>query len=85
MHSCAILSAGLGQTPDIVASGHNGFVVDVDDAESLAESILLVRDDRAVATALTEAGRRTAEEFAYECFDPAWGRLLDGFVGARGS
>jgi hypothetical protein len=42
--------------------------------------MLLVREDRAIAAALAAAGRRTAEEYAYERLDGAWEQLLDGFV-----
>lgn len=75
-----LVSTRVGQTPDIVESRRNGLLVDVEDAEGLAEAILVVRDDRALAAALTGAGRLTAEQYAHERLDPLWERLLEGFV-----
>jgi len=75
-----LVSTRVGQAPDLVDSGCDGFLADVEDAEGIAEAVLLVREDRAVAAALAAAGRRTAEEYAYERLDAVWEQLLDGFV-----
>ena len=75
-----LVSTRVGQAPDIVESGGNGLLVDVEDAEGIAEAVLLVRDDRALAAAFAVAGRRTAEKYAHERLDAAWAQLLDGFV-----
>jgi glycosyltransferase involved in cell wall biosynthesis len=75
-----LVSTRVGQAPDLVDSGSDGFLADVEDAEGIAEAVLLVREDRAVAAALAAAGRRTAEEYAYERLDAVWEQLLDGFV-----
>lgn len=75
-----LVATRVGQAPEIVESRGNGLLVEVEDAEGIADAVLLVRDDRALVAALTAAGRRTAEEYAYERLDSAWARLLDGFV-----
>jgi glycosyltransferase involved in cell wall biosynthesis len=75
-----LVTARVGQAPDIVESRGNGLLVDVEDSDGIAQAMLLVREDRAIAAALAAAGRRTAEEYAYERLDGAWEQLLDGFV-----
>jgi glycosyltransferase involved in cell wall biosynthesis len=75
-----LVTTRVGQAPDVVASGRNGFIVEVEDTEGLAEAVLRVREDRALTVGLTAAGRRTAERLAYERLDEAWEQLLDGFV-----
>ena len=60
--------------------GRNGLLVDIDDAEAIAEAVLRIRGDQALAEAFTASGRRTAEEYANERLDLEWAKLLDGFV-----
>jgi glycosyltransferase involved in cell wall biosynthesis len=83
-----LVSTRVGQTPELVEEGRTGFLVDVADAGGLAEAVLRLRDDDALTRAVSTAGRLTAERYAYERLDPAWGELLDGFVvreGRRGT
>jgi glycosyltransferase involved in cell wall biosynthesis len=75
-----LVTTRVGQAPDVVESGRNGFIVEVEDAEGIADAVLRVREDRSLAAAMTKAGRRTAEKYAHEHLDAAWERLLDGFV-----
>jgi glycosyltransferase involved in cell wall biosynthesis len=79
-----LVSTRVGQAPDLVESGANGFLVDVEDTEAIAEAVLRVRDDRALAAVLSAAGRTTAEQYAYERLDPAWKPLLDVLVSREG-
>jgi glycosyltransferase involved in cell wall biosynthesis len=74
----------VGQAPDLVENEQNGFLVDVDAAETIAGAVLRLRDDRAIAGPMTAAARATAEQYAYERLDSAWEQLLDGFVARRG-
>lgn len=80
-----LVSTRVGQAPDLVEHAANGLLVDVEDAEAIASALLRLRDDAGLKEALTAAGRATAEAYAYERLDPAWGRLLDGFVGPGSS
>jgi len=75
-----LVTTRVGQTPDIVEHGRNGFLVDVEDADAIAEAVLRLHDDRAVAGVVTAAARATAERFAYEILDPPWDELLNAFV-----
>jgi glycosyltransferase involved in cell wall biosynthesis len=75
-----LVTARVGQAPDIVEHGRNGFIVDVEDVEAIADAVLRLRDDRTLGGAVAAAARATAQHYAYERMDPAWERLLDGFV-----
>jgi glycosyltransferase involved in cell wall biosynthesis len=70
----------VGQAQEVVDPGRNGFVVAVGDSEALAAHAALIREDTGLRDRLRAQGRATAEAHAYEKLDPAWERLLDGFV-----
>lgn len=78
-----LVTTRVGQVPELVDHGRNGFLVDVEDAEAIADAVVRLRDDPTRCSAVTVSGRETAKQYAYELLDPAWGKLLDGFV-ARG-
>ncbi|HET9460887.1 MAG TPA: glycosyltransferase [Gaiellaceae bacterium] len=75
-----LVTTRVGQSPELVEHERNGFLVDVEDADAIADAVLRIRDERALAGALVAAGRRTAEQNANERLDAAWRALLDGFV-----
>lgn len=75
-----LVTTRVGQAPDVVDDGVTGLLVDVEDAEGLAERVLRLHDDAALAASLAEAGRGTAERYDYPRLDPLWASLLDGFV-----
>lgn len=52
--------------PDLVDDGVDGLLVTHDDARAWARAIERLLDDRALATRLTEAGRRKAAGFTFE-------------------
>ena len=73
-----LVSTRVGQAQDLVEHGRNGWLVEPDDPEGLAGWVTRVRDG--VGSGVLEAGRETAEQFAYERLDERWRELLDGFV-----
>ncbi len=75
-----LVTTRVGQAPDIVDTAATGSSSTSKTRKRLPKAVLRVREDRALAAALTAAGRRTAEEYAYERLDARWERLLDGFV-----
>jgi glycosyltransferase involved in cell wall biosynthesis len=79
-----LVTTRVGQAPELVDHGRNGFLVDVEDAEAIAECVVRLRDDPTKRTALTAAGRETAELYAYELLDTVWEKLLDGFIDRGG-
>ena len=73
-----LVTTRVGQAPELVEHGSNGWLVDVDDVESLADWTIRIRAGEVAHVA--EAGRATAERNALERLDPAWDALLAGFV-----
>jgi glycosyltransferase involved in cell wall biosynthesis len=78
-----LVTTRVGQAPDLVEDGRNGFLVEVEDVEGIADSVVRLHDDRTTGGAVVAAGRATAEQYAHERLDSNWEKLLDGFV-ARG-
>jgi glycosyltransferase involved in cell wall biosynthesis len=79
-----IVTTRVGQASDLVEHGRNGFLVDIEDSQAIADVLLRVRDDRAILSVVTAAGRATAELHAYERLDLAWDALLSVLVVEEG-
>ena len=75
-----LVTTRVGQAPDIVEDGTTGLLVEVEDAEALADQVIRLHDDRTLATSLARAGRPTAERYDNALLDPLWAELLAGFV-----
>ncbi len=73
-----LVSTRVGQAQEIVRHGVDGWLVDVEDAEGLAEIAAAVRDG--APEGLRDAGRATAEAHALPRLDERWAELLAGFV-----
>jgi glycosyltransferase involved in cell wall biosynthesis len=78
-----LVTTHVGQAPEIVVHGENGFLVDVDDVEGLVAAVQQLHDDSQLAGHLRQAGRPTAETFADQRLDDRWAALLDGFVSRK--
>jgi glycosyltransferase involved in cell wall biosynthesis len=74
-----LVTTRVGQATEIVKSGRNGLLVDVDDAEAIVEAAARVHGDSELAGVLRAAGRETAETYANERLDGAWAELFSGF------
>ena len=57
----AIIGGNRAGIPDVVEDGVNGFLVDPDDAEQLAELLVRILSDRALAERLGAGARATGE------------------------
>ena len=75
-----LVTTRVGQAQELVVDGRNGLLADVDDVEALADAVVRVREDAALAEALRKAGRAIAEANAEARLDDRWAALLDGFV-----
>lgn len=73
-----LVSTRVGQAQELVRDGVNGWLVDVEDAEALAERALAVRSG--VDEAVLSEARATAEAHAHERLDERWAALMRGFV-----
>jgi glycosyltransferase involved in cell wall biosynthesis len=75
-----LVTTRVGQAQELVEHERNGLLVDVEDTEALVASVARLREESALAAALRDPGRATAEAHAYERLDERWAALLDGFV-----
>jgi glycosyltransferase involved in cell wall biosynthesis len=75
-----LVTTRVGQAQELVTSGENGLLADVDDADALVAAVERVHEDAALRRRLRTAGRATAEAHAEERLDPLWAQLLKGFV-----
>jgi len=76
-----LVSTRVGQVPEVVVDGHDGLLADPGESEVLADLVLRLREDPALASRLRTHGRATAEAHTYAALDKRWADLLDGFVG----
>jgi glycosyltransferase involved in cell wall biosynthesis len=77
-----LVTTRVGQATELVEDGANGWLVDVEDADALAERVIEIRAGRVAW--VVESTRATAERYALERLDPLWDELLDGFVERTG-
>jgi glycosyltransferase involved in cell wall biosynthesis len=73
-----LVTTRVGQATGIVQDGVSGWLVDVEDAEALADRAIAIHAGSAESVVPT--ARATAERYALERLDPLWGKLFDGFV-----
>ncbi len=73
-----LVSTRVGQAQEIVRDGVDGWLVDVEDAEALAQAAAGVHEG--ASEGMRVAGRATAEQHALGRLDERWAELLDGFV-----
>jgi glycosyltransferase involved in cell wall biosynthesis len=76
-----LVTTRVGQAADLVEHSHNGYLVDVEDANGVADWAGYVAEapDTTLARLLA-AARVTAEACSYEALAPRWRELLTGFV-----
>jgi len=75
-----LVTTRVGQAQELVEDGRNGLLCDVEDVDALAGAVVHFSEDAVLREAVRAAGRSTAGEYALERLDPAWEKLLDGFV-----
>jgi glycosyltransferase involved in cell wall biosynthesis len=69
-----VVSTRVGQAAELIRDGGNGWLVDVEDADALAERLAVV--DRTTVA----AGLETARENSYDAQLPLWRDFFEGFV-----
>ena len=76
-----LVTTRVGQAADLVRHGENGFLLEVDDAEGIADWAGHVAEASEEDLAkLATAGRVTAAACSYDALAPRWQALLTGFV-----
>ena len=74
-----LVTTRVGQATELVESGRNGLLADVDDADAIAAAAARIYGDSELVGALRVAGRETAEAYANEKLDAKWAELFAGF------
>jgi glycosyltransferase involved in cell wall biosynthesis len=75
-----VVSTRAGQAMDLVRSGTNAWLVDVEDAEGLAAGLLEAVEGGPRRRDVIARARITAEENSLAALSPAWARLFRGYV-----
>ena len=76
-----LVTTRVGQAADLVEHGQNGWLVESEDAEGVAEwAAHVARAPVGELAGVLEAGFATAEACSLESLRPRWGALLRGFV-----
>jgi len=79
-----VVSTRVGQAPDLIDHGRNGWLADVEDAEALAHWTQHVLADAGARSATVERARLTAEANSYQSQIPQWLRFFSDFVQVQG-
>ena len=75
-----LVSTRVGQATEIVTSGRDGLLVEVEDVEAITDAIVRLHGDSGLSRSLAETGRATAERYSHVRLDALWAALLSGFV-----
>ena len=76
-----LVTTRVGQATDLVRTGENGWLCDVEDAEGLAEAAVQVANASSADLApVLDAARETAEACSWQALRPRWAALFRGFV-----
>jgi glycosyltransferase involved in cell wall biosynthesis len=76
-----VVTTNVGQAPDLVVDGENGWIVPVDDVEALAGRLAAIAEHDAGLDGVIAAGLVTADANSYTAQLPLWRDFFDGFVG----
>lgn len=71
-----VVSTNVGGIPDLLSDGENGLLVPDDNVEAMAEAVMRLLDDPALAARLSANGRLLAERSAWENVRPQWEELF---------
>lgn len=75
-----LVTTRVGQATDLVRDGVNGWLVEVEDAEAMAERLATIADAPMDLASIRATGIATAARNAYEAQLPLWRSFFDGFV-----
>lgn len=75
-----LISTRVGQATDLVRHGENGFLVDLENAEALADWTERVAHDRNLRDGVIENGLRTAAAHCYTAQMPLWRTFMEDLL-----
>lgn len=71
-----LVSTKVGMAVDIIENGKSGFLVDIEDAEGLADSVLKIIGDKRLASDITARGREIVKKYDWKVLAPKYNGLL---------
>lgn len=77
---CAVVSTDAGGVPAILTHEHHGLLAPCNDHRAVADSILRLLDDPALASRVTTAARQSCERYRWENVRSQWLGLYRGLV-----
>ena len=77
-----LVSTRVGQAPELVRDGENGWLADVEDTDALVERLAAIATGGQELVPVVAAGRATATANSYEAQLPLWQAFFDGFAGS---
>jgi glycosyltransferase involved in cell wall biosynthesis len=75
-----LITTRVGQAADLVVSGRNGWLVDLEDAEGLAHAALQALAEPERRAGIVREARATAAANGYDAQLPEWARFFRGYV-----
>jgi glycosyltransferase involved in cell wall biosynthesis len=75
-----LITTRVGQAVDLVVSGRNGWLVDLEDAEGLAHAAEQALADRERRDRVVTAAQATAGANSYDAQIPQWAEFFRGYV-----
>lgn len=75
-----LVSTRVGQATDLVRDGENGWLVNVEDVDALADRLASIAGGDVDLDSVRSAGLGTAAENSYEAQLPLWRGFFEGFV-----
>ena len=79
-----VVSTRVGGVPYMVEDGKTALLVPVGDVAAMAEALLRVLGDPALADQLRVAGQRSAEQWSWASARPAWAAVYERALARRG-
>lgn len=76
-----LVTTAVGQCRDLVKSGVNAMMAEIDDADGLYQNSLNILSNETLRETLVASGFITAKENSYESQLPLWKKYLEGLIG----
>ena len=78
-----VVAADIGGIADLVDHEHTGLLAPDDDARAMADAVIRLLRDRALADHVTRSARATAEQFQWSRVEPLWEDVLRSCAALR--
>ena len=75
-----LVSTRVGQAPELVVDGENGWLADVEDVETIVDRLTAIAEGGETLAPVVASGRATAVANSYDAQLPLWRAFFEGFV-----